>query len=87
MPTTCLVVNCSSRSNRDEVRFFAVPAVLTNRFLTDKNDLSVERRKLWLAALKREDLTESKLKNQKVCSKHFLLGKYCKYQQNTKLKS
>lgn len=71
MPLTCLVVDCRSRFNRDDVKFFSVPAVLSHRFLTDKNELSERRRALWIAAIKRDDLTESKLKNQRVCSKHF----------------
>lgn len=75
MPQTCLVVDCGSRSNRDDVRFFSVPTVLNFRFVTDKNELSKKRRALWIAAIKRDDLTESKLKNQRVCSRHFITGK------------
>lgn len=75
MPVTCLVVDCGSRSNRDNVSFYAVPAILNHVFLTDKNELSKRRRALWIAAIKRDDLTESKLKNQRVCSKHFIMGK------------
>ncbi|XP_045461343.1 uncharacterized protein LOC123671510 [Harmonia axyridis] len=75
MPLTCLVVDCRSRSNRDDVKFFSVPAVLSHRFLTHKNELSERRRALWIAAIKKDDLTESKLKNQRVCSKHFITEK------------
>lgn len=54
-----------------------MPTVTTHRFLPKKNDLSQKRRELWIAAIKRDDLTETKLKYQKVCSKHFITGK-CK---------
>lgn len=77
MPTTCIVVGCGNRSNRDNVRFFAVPAIQKNKFLVHKNELSIKRRERWLASIKREDLTESKLKYQAVCSKHFITGKLC----------
>lgn len=77
MPTTCIVVGCGNRSNRDRVRFFPVPAVQKNKFLVNKNELSKKRRERWLAAIKRDDLTESKLKYQAVCSKHFITGKLC----------
>lgn len=30
---------------------------------------------MWLAAIKRDDLTDSIIKNQRVCSKHFIGGK------------
>lgn len=75
MPLTCLVVGCGSRSNRDNVKFYCVPAVLSHKFVTDKNELSQRRRALWIAAIKRDDLNDAKLKNQKVCSKHFITGK------------
>lgn len=76
MPVTCLVVGCGSRSNRDNVKFFSVPAVLGHRFVTDKNELSQRRRAAWISAIKRDYLTETKLKNQRVCSKHFITGKF-----------
>ncbi|XP_056632619.1 uncharacterized protein LOC130442486 [Diorhabda sublineata] len=75
MPQTCLVLDCGSRSNRDDVRFFSIPAELSFRFVKEKNELSKKRRALWIAAINRDDLTESKLKNQRVCSKHFITGK------------
>lgn len=37
--------------------------------------LSSERRRLWLAAISREDLTEKKLQNDRVCGAHFKSGK------------
>lgn len=75
MPLTCIVIDCGSRGDRDNVKFYSVPTVLNHRFLTHKNELSQRRRDLWLAAIKREDLTEKKIKYQRVCSKHFITGR------------
>ena len=73
MPVTCLVVGRRSRSNR--VDFFSVSTILNHRFLAHLNDLSTKRRERWLVEIKRDDLTDSKLQNQRVCSKHFIAGK------------
>ncbi|VEN61179.1 unnamed protein product [Callosobruchus maculatus] len=75
MSMTCIVVGCGSRSERDCVCFSSVPAIRNHMFLTNLNDLSRKRRESWIAAIKREDLTEPKLKHQRVCSKHFITGK------------
>nr|CAI5818764.1 unnamed protein product [Callosobruchus analis] len=72
MPVTCIVVSCRSRSERDRVIFFCIP-IVRRRSLTN---LSLKRRESWIAAIKRQDLTESKLKYQRVCSKHFITD-YC----------
>lgn len=74
MPLTCIAVGCGSRSNRDNVKFYCVPALTNHKFLTNKNELSRKRREMWLAAIKRDDLTEAKIKNQRVCSQHFITG-------------
>ena len=66
MPAICIVVGCGSRGNRDDVKFYSVPAVLNHKFLPHKNELSQQRRALWIAAIKRADLTDRILKNQTV---------------------
>lgn len=76
MPVTCIVFGCKSRYKRHNVTFHSIPIELNHRHKTYLNDLSRERRAKWLAAIKREDLTESKMRNQKVCSKHFINGKF-----------
>ncbi|KAK4874289.1 hypothetical protein RN001_013649 [Aquatica leii] len=75
MPLTCIILNCGSRANRDPVKFYAVPKVLNFAHLKHKNELSKLRREMWLSAIKRNDLTDNKIKHQRVCSKHFLSGK------------
>ena len=37
-------------------------------------ELSAERRRLWIAAINRADLTDSILENDRVCGKHFVNG-------------
>ncbi|KAJ8930304.1 hypothetical protein NQ314_016923, partial [Rhamnusium bicolor] len=38
------------------------------------NKLAERRRQMWINALKRADLTETKIKYARVCSKHFISG-------------
>ncbi|XP_050500898.1 uncharacterized protein LOC126880869 [Diabrotica virgifera virgifera] len=78
MPLTYIVVNCGSRSKRDKVSFFAIPKPLKFKHAIHLKELTVKRRKKWIRAIRRADLTESKLKYQKVCSKHFIQGQPAK---------
>ena len=71
----CVVLGCSKRSGRDrEVHFYRIPKVITNRG-RDIKKLSKKRRACFLAAIKREGLTEKILANDRICSRHFILGK------------
>ena len=71
----CAVYGCSNRSNREkDRRYFSIPAVI--KHCDEKTKvMSRERRHKWLAAIKREDLTEDKIRNSSVCSDHFISGK------------
>ncbi|XP_064479077.1 uncharacterized protein LOC135392290 [Ornithodoros turicata] len=75
----CTVVNCSSRSSRqktgsvEKVRFFRIPKVVEKEGKAAEI-LSADRRRLWLARIKRSDLTKKKIKNARVCSLHFVQG-------------
>ncbi|KAJ8963021.1 hypothetical protein NQ317_006156 [Molorchus minor] len=73
MPSFCAVVNCSKRAERDQVRFFRIPAVLKGR-VKEVETLSKERRERWVRSLKRGNLSETFLKNARICSNHFLKG-------------
>ncbi|KAF5282634.1 hypothetical protein FQR65_LT14230 [Abscondita terminalis] len=75
MVSFCCVINCGSRAKRDDVKFFRIPAELHFKHKTEHNELSRRRREKWLEAIRREDLTETKLKYSVVCSKHFVTGK------------
>ncbi|KAJ8939685.1 hypothetical protein NQ317_016526 [Molorchus minor] len=67
-----MVVACGSNSTRDLVSFFRIPSEYDNH--KQFNKLASERRKAWINRLKRADLTESKIKNGRICSKHFISG-------------
>ncbi len=71
----CVVFGCTKRSGRDkDVSFFRIPKVIYNK--GDKVlELSRRRRNGYLAAISRMGLTEKILKNDRVCSKHFVSGK------------
>ncbi|KAJ8910236.1 hypothetical protein NQ315_002560 [Exocentrus adspersus] len=74
MPAFCCVVNCGSRGERDPVKFFRIPAIRSFVNKIQLNELSATRRRKWLNAIKRADLTEQKQKYALVCSKHFVTG-------------
>jgi hypothetical protein len=70
----CLIVGCSKRSGRDkDVSFYRVPKVIHNKGPYIK-DLTLQRRAGFIAAISRDDLTESILENDRVCSRHFISG-------------
>ena len=74
----CAKIGCSSRSDRDGVRFFKLPKVVTDRgeqMLTPRLTLTTERQLAWLKAISRDDLTKEKLSNVFVCERHFVSGK------------
>lgn len=74
----CLFVDCHSRSGRDkDISFFRVPSIVTNHG-EEAEELSLERRTQWIAAISRDDLTEQILKNDRVCSRHFVSGQPAK---------
>ncbi|XP_065068781.1 uncharacterized protein LOC135694051 [Rhopilema esculentum] len=63
----CLMVNCHSRSVRDNlISFYRVPAVITNQGESTE-ELLIERRRRWLS--------ENLIKSGRVCSRHFVQGK------------
>ena len=68
------MVNCHNRSGRDkDVGFFTVPKIVRDQGETVE-DLSIERRRRWLSAISRDKLTEVILRNDRVCSLHFVSG-------------
>ena len=70
----CLIVGCSKRSGRDKnVSFYRVPKIITNKG-SYIEELSRRRRKGFLTAISRDDLTDSILENDRVCSRHFISG-------------
>ena len=70
----CLIVGCSRKTGRDKgIRLYRVPAVVTNQG-PEVEELSIERRRRWISATSRDDLTEKILSNDRVCDQHFHSG-------------
>ena len=70
----CLIVECSRKSGGARgIRLYRVPAVVTNQG-PEVEELSIERRRRWISAISRDDLTEKILKNDRVCDQHFHSG-------------
>jgi len=73
------VYQCSSRhkvindGDSDPIRFYKFPAV-NPRACKELQDLRMKQRKAWMAAVKRENITEDQLNKLRICSKHFLSG-------------
>ena len=71
----CAVVGCYKRSGRDkDVSFFRIPAVIKHRDERDQ-ELSSKRRRGFIAAISRANITDKVLKHERICSRHFLSGK------------
>ena len=70
----CMIVGCSNKSGRHKVSFYRVPTVVKNQgeFM---EELTAERRRKWISAVSREDLTDKILENDRVCGEHFVSGK------------
>ncbi|XP_022796275.1 uncharacterized protein LOC111334730 [Stylophora pistillata] len=74
MPKFCLVLNCShDTSKRKDLSFCRVPKIVTRQG-EETEILSTERRRRWLTAISRDDLTDKILENDRVCGEHFHSG-------------
>ena len=70
----CIVFGCSKRSGRDkDVHFYRIPKVVKNRGESTEK-LSEKRRVGFLSAIKRADITDKILANDRICSRHFISG-------------
>lgn len=74
MPDGCSVLLCSNLRKRDNVQLFRIPTVRTLLRNAELIDLSIRRRDAWLQALGRDNTKNTKY--LRVCSKHFISGKY-----------
>ena len=60
-----------------DVSFFRVPVIDKNHG-EEAEELSTKRLRKWIAAISRDDLTEQILKNDRVCSRHFVSSRPAK---------
>ena len=79
MPTFCLMIGYSNdKKSCPNLSFCCVPAIIKNEG-EDAEILSAKRRRLWLAAISRDDLTNREnRKTDRVCGRHFVFGKSAK---------
>jgi hypothetical protein len=70
----CIMFGCGNRNDRDKGVYSSIPTIRTNEGPVEL-ERSTERRRLWIKAIARNDLTQSILKYQRVCWKHFVSGK------------
>ena len=79
----CLMVGCGNKTGKrskkeaENGKFYRVPRVITTQGELVE-DLSSARRRQWISAISRADLTEEKIDNDRVCSKHFISGQPAK---------
>ena len=67
MPDSCCAVGCTNcRSKESTLKFYRIP------FGSD--DKSLELRKKWATAIKRDKWTEKQIDNARICRAHFLSG-------------
>jgi len=69
----CAINGCSNKSGRDKVSFHKLPTIKTNEGPQMLELTTERRRRVWLSAISREDLTD--LDNVSVCGNHFVKGK------------
>jgi len=63
------------RSGRNKYSFHRLPAVLHHQG-QQMLEISSERKRAWLKAISRVDLTEEKLANVYVCERHFVTARW-----------
>ena len=75
MVNFCACVGCSNRWPRNKDKsFYRLPTVITHQG-EQTRALSERRQRLWLAAIKRQDIKAKNFQHIRVCSDHFICGK------------
>ena len=75
----CIIVGCGNKSGKSSkkmdsvVKFSPVPKIIKNEGEVIE-ELTTRRRRAWISAISHHDLTDDKLENERVCSKHFVSG-------------
>ena len=79
----CIIVGCGNKSGKSSqkkdsaVKFSRVPKIVKNKGeMID--ELTTRRRRAWISAISRGDLTDDKLEHERVCSRHFVSGQASK---------
>ena len=59
------------------MKFSCAPKLIKNEGKVIE-ELTTRRRQAWSSAISRDDLTDDKLENERVCSRHFVSGQAAK---------
>ena len=71
----CAMVDCGRKTGKGKaVATFRIPAITTHQG-NETEEFTRERRMRWISAISRDDLTELKRQNERVCSRPFVSGK------------
>ncbi|XP_067046027.1 uncharacterized protein [Acropora muricata] len=79
----CIIVGCGNKSGKSSqkkdsvVKFSRVPKIVKNEGEVIE-ELTTRRRQAWISAISRDDLTDNKVENERVCSRHFVSGQAAK---------
>ncbi|CAC5403235.1 unnamed protein product [Mytilus coruscus] len=76
MVNTCVVYGCTNRSKPGDtdLKFFDIPKLIKHQGIQTE-ELSIERRRVWLARINRANFDPDPTKRHlKVCSDHFITG-------------
>ena len=73
MPLFCLVFNCLNKKSKQRDLTFCWVLKIINNQGEETGILSAERRRRWLTAISRDDLTDKMLEYDRVCGEHFLV--------------
>lgn len=75
MVNFCAVVGCGNRADRNKDKsFYRLPAIITHQGEKTK-EMSENRRRGWIAALRRQDIKPENYHHIRICSDHFISGK------------
>lgn len=75
MVLKCAIIGCSNRKDREkDLNFYRLPAVIKNQG-SECEKLSEDRRREWLANIN-QNFENKNLDNVRVCSVHFISGKW-----------
>ena len=75
MVNYCRVIGCHNRSDREtQLQFYRLPKVIKNQGI-ECEKLSEERRRLWIASLQ-QNFSGKNLENIRICSAHFVSGRF-----------
>lgn len=70
----CAIFGCSNYAQKEKEAFCRIPKVREHEG-PEERARSEERRRLWLKAIARDDLSEAKINAGRICWKHFVNGR------------